>query len=1135
MSRMGEDRMLKKYLSVLIIALILLSCFAMPCVAANIEVALETLAYDTFLRSNPEVLTDDYKGGTAGGTDIAASYVADENGNDKIPGYGWSTNWVVANSTGDGYTAPASSDNIKFTRDTAHSSKYYNHMIVNPLSTKVYRFLKNPITFAGKDGKYIFSVDISLCVTNTFNGIRYYIGDAFYIGFEGAVSGKNDNTGTVTPLIGVNGKEFKSDISLWTGSVYSDREFVTYTVTVELNADGEDTITLSAVDGENMLDATYEPDTVATVSTTAELSGTCEYIAFESADSNNPAKVCLYGFNISGGSYSVESGNDIYPVSLIAEETIAPEDYANGRNVNGGAGVNDANIVGAYTDASVATGTGWSGNWVVKDSDDTDYRAPADEDKVHYLHDSDTSGQVVFLRGMPAGTNLYRLLEKSINFNNTNGKYIFSADIKNGFSASKSNLRFKIGENLAVGYNAASATDGKLVIEAGDKTYTASGNIALGPVTTDATYNYYMHFDVEVSLNEAGADVVKLSVTKRGMYNTTEAGEEPTSLVVTADLNGSVDYIGFGSITGATAQYKVDNISVSGISGEEMEKLARIEVQNGEFKSGDGLKLLDTSKITDSVLYGFNLFNYFKTEKKADVFMGVYYGGKLAGIKTLSVTVPAKSKSDTLSLGFADGLPDGDKTDISVKVLVWEKDTFVPYTDRIDMYSQSDRAVIPEVFGKDAEGQTIVAFMGDSITHLNPSYTKWIEYYYRIKYPTKDIKFVSKGISGDSAGGNLSRFDWDIYSGAGTGTPTEACLMIGMNDVNRSLYPDGSEENKQTAIDNCLANIEAIADECAEKGIKLTLITPTLYDEADYTSVACNTGVNAGLGKIAERVIKLANEKNLAYIDFYGYINSFNSALRSDSEFAKSTLFNLHADRIHATPAGTFAEGFIFIDQQINDSVIASVDIDASELDVVTESATVTDIANENGILSYTYLPASLPMYMTDEYTLCNDTYGIPVTDSINREIIKVSGLEDGNYKIMFDDAEIGIYTAAQLAEGVNIATAATNPGYVKSQEVYDLVSQKMAKDYVLREIAFVERWLYSAGIDLTNVQACINYVENTVKNGSNYESNKTRVDNYANYKTNQATTIEEIEELEDQAKQAAQPENIYVQIIKKE
>ena len=580
---------------------------------------------------------------------------------------------------------------------------------------------------------------------------------------------------------------------------------------------------------------------------------------------------------------------------------------------------------------------------------------------------------------------------------------------------------------------------------------------------------------------------------------------------------------------------KVDNISVSGISGEEMEKLARIEVQNGEFKSGDGLKLLDTSKITDSVLYGFNLFNYFKTEKKADVFMGVYYGGKLAGIKTLSVTVPAKSKSDTLSLGFADGLPDGDKTDISVKVLVWEKDTFVPYTDRIDMYSQSDRAVIPEVFGKDAEGQTIVAFMGDSITHLNPSYTKWIEYYYRIKYPTKDIKFVSKGISGDSAGGNLSRFDWDIYSGAGTSIPTEACLMIGMNDVNRSLYPDGSEENKQTAIDNCLANIEAIADKCAEKGIKLTLITPTLYDEADYTSVACNTGVNAGLGKIAERVIKLANEKNLAYIDFYGYINSFNSALRSDSGFAKSTLFNLYADRIHATPAGTFAEGFIFIDQQINDYVIASVDIDASELDVVTESATVTDIANENGILSYTYLPASLPMYMTDEYTLCNDTYGIPVTDSINREIIKVSGLEDGNYKIMFDDAEIGIYTAAQLAEGVNIATAATNPGYVKSQEVYDLVSQKMAKDYVLREIAFVERWLYSAGIDLTNVQACINYVENTVKNGSNYESNKTRVDNYANYKTNQAATIEEIAELEKQAKQAAQPEIINVQIIKEE
>ena len=554
------------------------------------------------------------------------------------------------------------------------------------------------------------------------------------------------------------------------------------------------------------------------------------------------------------------------------------------------------------------------------------------------------------------------------------------------------------------------------------------------------------------------------------------------------------------------------------------------DISSEGFYSADGLQLLSTNKITDSVVYSFKLDNNYVAAKDAEVILGVYYGEKLAGAKKLSITAEGKTVTQTYTVGFDTELPAGDKNNIEVKAFVWEKNTLRPLTGYVEMYSPSYKAVTPEIFGANTTERVTVAFMGDSITHRDPSYTKWIEYYYRIKYPTKDIKFVSKGISGENAYNVRSRFKWDVLEGYGTGKPDEVCLMIGMNDIEVSQYPDSiTDADEQRRITICLTEIKNIVNLCKENDIKLTLVTPTLYDEADYSATKNSIGANAALSKVAEGVRKIANENNLAYIDFNGYINSFNSSLRDKAEFEKSMIFNV-ADRVHPTPVGTFAEGFIFIDQQINDSVIASVDIDASALTAETQSAVVTEITNINGTLSYTYAPESLPMYMTEEYVTCNDTYKIPVTDSINREIIKVSGLSDGEYKIMFGEVEIGTYSASQLEKGVNVATVETNPGYIQSKEVYDLVAAKMAKDYILRDIAYVERYI-QPNADLSDVDACVAYYNENIKGVSKYSGE--RYNNYPTNKAAQAGVVADIESLEAQAKVKAQPKTYSVRIIK--
>jgi len=850
-------------------------------------------------------------------------------------------------------------------------------------------------------------------------------------------------------------------------------------------------------------------------------------------------------------------------------------------------GINDGNIIyedfESYEDATDVTkfpsttsgvalqtlhplngGVGWDGPWY-----DTDGKTIT-ETRHQLARKADYSAFLDLYSQKLGSYPLKRDFKMPIDFSQKGEYYVkinaMASMLKTSGSFDDHNMTFSLGDKISFGtkYVAGSsdpASDSKHFyphFKAGSTNFTGD------KAYPTATYHTYA---LNIVSNGDGTGKARFKIYTTGT-------EAPGSYVSEADLSGftTLDYIKISDTDWATARvsdiqieyYEYDEINpaniaiasfskgqlsydealaeISKVTGVALEHLLAelkyhhvyIEVSDGEFTSSDGVKLVDTSMITDSLLYNFRLNSNYQEAKDVDVILGIYYSGQLAGTKTMSLTVPGKTTTDTYTLGFDEKLPDGDKSNISVKVFIWESDTMMPFTETINMYSQSDRTVTPELFGADTSEPVTVAFIGDSITHLNPSYTKWIEYYYRVKFPNKKIRFVSKGISGDTCYGVENRFSWDILNDPYTGKPTEACLMIGMNDVGRSLYPDsGTEAEKQKKIDDCLGNIEDVAELCEANNIKLTLITPPLYDEADYSTAVCNTGVNAALGKIAAGVIKFANEKSLAYIDFYGYINSFNTKLRSMDEFKNAAIFNVN-DRIHATKQGTFAEGFIFLIQQINNPVIASVNIDAENLTAVMENAEAEGITYTDGTLSYTYKPESLPMGVTAEYKIIEEEYGIPVTDSINREVIKITGLEEGNYKIMFDNTELGIYTASELEKGINIATLEVNPGHVQSLEVYDLVSAKLALDYKMRDIAFVERWLYTAGIDLTDVDACVKYVNETVKaDQSKYSSNKTRIDNYESYKKSQADFADDIADYEAQAMYKAIPQEYSVKIIK--
>jgi len=53
------------------------------------------------------------------------------------------------------------------------------------------------------------------------------------------------------------------------------------------------------------------------------------------------------------------------------------------------------------------------------------------------------------------------------------------------------------------------------------------------------------------------------------------------------------------------------------------------------------------------------------------------------------------------------------------------------------------------------------AAVGDSITHSR-RYHSFIYLYYLTRFPDQPFELVNCGVSGDSAGGGVQRFSWDI-------------------------------------------------------------------------------------------------------------------------------------------------------------------------------------------------------------------------------------------------------------------------------------------------------------------------------------------------------------------------------------
>jgi hypothetical protein len=269
----------------------------------------------------------------------------------------------------------------------------------------------------------------------------------------------------------------------------------------------------------------------------------------------------------------------------------------------------------------------------------------------------------------------------------------------------------------------------------------------------------------------------------------------------------------------------------------------------------------------------------------------------------------------------------------------------------------------------------------------------------------------------------------DILSHA----PTRATIMFGMNDVGYvfNANPDSLElENRRKAIEDYKKNIDTLIMQLTEAGIKVTLLSPTIYDETVKNKKRINVGKNAALKKCTYILEEKAARFGTSFVNFYNILDSINNSRQS----LDSTFTIVGEDRTHPGIDGHFVMTYQFLISQDVPSLVSEFVLDASKMEIVKkQNCNLLKIRQlENGI-AFTLLEKALPFPYPNEL-VANEW--VPFEKMLNNEILKITNLRSGQYYVKIDETVVDTFSVKQLHNGINLVKYDHTPQYIQANLV---------------------------------------------------------------------------------------------------
>jgi lysophospholipase L1-like esterase len=313
-----------------------------------------------------------------------------------------------------------------------------------------------------------------------------------------------------------------------------------------------------------------------------------------------------------------------------------------------------------------------------------------------------------------------------------------------------------------------------------------------------------------------------------------------------------------------------------------------------------------------------------------------------------------------------------------------------------------------------------VVFYGDSITDQR-LYTTFVETYVVTRFPKLNVTFTHSGWGGDRVGGGgggpiETRLNRDVFAYK----PTVMTIMLGMNDASYRAFDKG-------IFDTYARGMKHIVEAMKGKfpNIRITLIRPSPFDDVTRPPVF-EGGYNAVLVRYGDYLKELAAEAHLDLADLNAsVVAATKKAHESDSKLASQ----LNPDRVHPGPGGQLLMAAALLDAWKAPALVSKVTlkVEGNDLKSEAEKSKIADAKRDGQTLTWTQTDEALPfpINLKDRVTALAERSSDIVKD-LDQEILTVTGLDGESFTLKIDDKEVGHFTKAQLAEGVNLAVLDT-------------------------------------------------------------------------------------------------------------
>lgn len=310
-----------------------------------------------------------------------------------------------------------------------------------------------------------------------------------------------------------------------------------------------------------------------------------------------------------------------------------------------------------------------------------------------------------------------------------------------------------------------------------------------------------------------------------------------------------------------------------------------------------------------------------------------------------------------------------------------------------------------------------VVFYGDSITEQR-LYTTDIETFVLTRFPDRKVSFFNSGVGGDKvSGGKYGPTDLRLHRDVFEHKPTVVTIMLGMNDgFYRAFDPD---------ILKSYANGYRFIVDTIQKDLpqaRITLLRPSPYDDV-MRPEALAGGYNKIMQRFGVLCGELAAEKRLDSADLNApVVDALEKAKVKNSALGVLLI----PDRIHPGPAIHWIMAESVLKSWGAKPEVTFVHIDASAKPVVQASnAAVNELTKSTNQLRWTQRDKALPLPigpLDSDPLMALALSSSDLIAALDMEILRISDLPTGAYKLRIDTRYLGIFSAEQLDMGINLA-----------------------------------------------------------------------------------------------------------------